>query len=697
METANCTSGVSPTHRPTASSLSLIPIPFGLPSFSSIITAPIQIPFKIASTVASAAISTGSAVLSTFNPIQIWSDRHTAIEEIRKRLANSKTYDEWKSVAGELDSYASFYSLFHGPSKIAFHILDSNHPTQIFLILSASFIFRKLSNDAWRANPASSDYDYKLILFRLTKLRNTRESGDVLSLIYMLRSGLLRNLGGLNDPRLFSVSYAGTKNLIESYHTEVVTILDHILNTNFPQLTPQMKLDFFHETYKSFGCSALVLQGGATFGLYHLGVVKALFEQGLLPRIISGSAVGALIAALVCIHSDTELKEIFETGGINLQAFVKVGKKGNFRRKITRLLKYGYLLDVKVLEDCVRSNVGDITFEEAFQKTRRILNITVSSSRTNEVPRLLNYLTAPNVLIWSAACASTTATYPLYSKVDLLAKDTNGVVKKWHPNGSDIKWGDPSISEGESPHTRLAELFNVNHFIVSQAGATAAPFVVKGFRDEKNIFWNKLLSVVMMEVRVRACQAASLGIIPSFLAKWAVQDKLTGDVTIVPDLDWEDYKNAFNNPTPSDIDYWLLKGERSTWPMISIIKNRCMIELALDKNYLKQKSRLTEKSRSKKSRKRLPHARAIASSAANPSSTHHSSSVHPTSISYPNSPYPSYANSGTSTPGVSPSKGNTRGRNEMGDGEMIEIQSDVDGDAVFGIDLRTEKRTKSIH
>jgi hypothetical protein len=42
-------------------------------------------------------------------------------------------------------------------------------------------------------------------------------------------------------------------------------------------------------------------------GLYHLGVVKTLNEQGLLPRVICGSSVGALIASLVCVHTDEEL------------------------------------------------------------------------------------------------------------------------------------------------------------------------------------------------------------------------------------------------------------------------------------------------------------------------------------------------------------------------------------------------------
>lgn len=36
--------------------------------------------------------------------------------------------------------------------------------------------------------------------------------------------------------------------------------------------------------------------------------------------------------------------------------------------------------------------------QEAFAKTKRILNISVSSTRKFEVPQLLNYLTAPNVV-----------------------------------------------------------------------------------------------------------------------------------------------------------------------------------------------------------------------------------------------------------------------------------------------------------
>lgn len=153
----------------------------------------------------------------------------------------------------------------------------------------------------------------------------------------------------------------------------------------------------FNEVEESFGHTALLLHGGATFGLYHLGVVKALHEQNLLPKVISGTSVGALIAALICIHTKEELPQLFEPGGIDLAAFA-VKKKGSIKRKITRLFTKGYLLDIKVLEDCVEKNLGDITFEEAYNRTGMVLNIMVTSALKTDTPRTFNHVTTPNVV-----------------------------------------------------------------------------------------------------------------------------------------------------------------------------------------------------------------------------------------------------------------------------------------------------------
>ena len=41
------------------------------------------------------------------------------------------------------------------------------------------------------------------------------------------------------------------------------------------------------------------LSGGAYLGFYHFGVARALWREGLLPRVISGASAGSLIAAML--------------------------------------------------------------------------------------------------------------------------------------------------------------------------------------------------------------------------------------------------------------------------------------------------------------------------------------------------------------------------------------------------------------
>jgi TAG lipase/lysophosphatidylethanolamine acyltransferase len=172
-----------------------------------------------------------------------------------------------------------------------------------------------------------------------------------------------------------------------------------------------MKLNTLHDTRQAYGRSALVLQGGAIFGLCHLGVVKALHLRGLLPRVISGTATGALIAALVGVHTESELLDVLSGNGINIEAFTKrVAKNGSSEsswyrtlvRRINRWWTSGHFLNVQVLEDLLQANIGDMTFEEAYERTRRVLNITVTTSAQGAVPSstptLLNYITAPNVV-----------------------------------------------------------------------------------------------------------------------------------------------------------------------------------------------------------------------------------------------------------------------------------------------------------
>jgi predicted acylesterase/phospholipase RssA len=42
----------------------------------------------------------------------------------------------------------------------------------------------------------------------------------------------------------------------------------------------------------------------------HFGVVKALLDSNLLPRVIAGTSSGSIIAAFVCTRTDEELKTL---------------------------------------------------------------------------------------------------------------------------------------------------------------------------------------------------------------------------------------------------------------------------------------------------------------------------------------------------------------------------------------------------
>ena len=240
----------------------------------------------------------------------------------------------------------------------------------------------------------------------------------------------MRNLGNITTPKLFNRAYAGPKARILEYIADVKDAIQYVTQLPTEQSydsgwTSQTKLDLLHDTRQAFGRTTLVLQGGAMFGLCHLGVVKALHLRGLLPRIITGTATGALIAALVGIHTEDELLDFLNGDGIDLTAFARhnheiaggeekevlvpkgaVGILETSLRRLRRFIRTGYFLDANVLEECVRANVGELTFEEAYARTKRVLNITVATSGRGGVPNLLNYLTGPNVVSTTSLATS---------------------------------------------------------------------------------------------------------------------------------------------------------------------------------------------------------------------------------------------------------------------------------------------------
>ncbi|KAF9887457.1 hypothetical protein FE257_010174 [Aspergillus nanangensis] len=506
----------------------------------------------------------------------LWWRSQTPRRVLLNRLATAQTYDDWEVAAFDLDEL--------------------------------------LSVDLWRQNPTSRHYDYRLILRRVEALLSARDEGDVLTLCNLLRSGLVRNLGNITSPKLFLHAYAGTKFLIDDYITQVALSIKYVTELQTTSMrdnafTSQAKLELLHDTRQAFGRTTLVLQGGSIFGLCHLGVVKALHLQGLLPRIITGTATGALIAALVCVHTEDELLTFLNGEGIDLTAFDRqrevepsgwwqsyIGDSAlaTLARRVDRYVQKGYFFDATVLEECVRSNLGDLTFEEAYARSKRILNITVAMSDRGRSPNLLNYLTAPNVLIWSAAVASNASSSSLYQPVTIYCKDETGSIVPW-PHSQDVtfkSWHHVKYSEKESPLSRIAELFNVNQFIVSQARPYIIPFLRSEMSDLDGrpiSLWNVhsfMMRLASSEIRHRLRQFDYIGILPQMISRLLIEETIPGSsMTIVPDLSWRDFTKLFQNPNKQSLAHWILEGERGVWPAVSALKVRGVIEIELDKGY----------------------------------------------------------------------------------------------------------------
>ncbi|KAL1841109.1 hypothetical protein VTJ49DRAFT_7387 [Mycothermus thermophilus] len=521
-----------------------------------------------------------------------------------KTLREATTYDEWAEAARQLD--------------LLFGL------------------------DMWRHNPTSRDYDYRLINDRVRLIREARQQGDIYRVFNLLRACMLRNLGNITSSKLFNCSFSGTKSLIDEYVQQYVAAIREIAALPAPSQfreppaadtivsdTPivigltvpfsQYKLDFLHDVRLGFGRTALVLQGGAIFGLCHLGVVKALLEQDLLPRVIVGTATGAMMAALVGVHPTEDLLRILQGDGIDLSAFAR-GAKGSvspithnrrlmqsmwtqwdtLTRRVRRFRKEGYFLDVKVLEECVRANIGDLTFEEAFDRSKRILNITVVPAGQEGIPTLLNYVTAPNVLVWTAAVASNASSSTFYGhrQTKILCKDAHGEIKPWAPTDTvDFRhWASASShsKDAAAPLARVAGLFNVNHYVVSQARPYLVPFTQPDLY-EPSFFgrYNRLsrtrafvMHMIGLETRHWLRMLDRLRLLPPSIRRFLVDETLPGpSLTLVPQVGWCDFVRLLETPTPATLEFWIRRGERSVWPAVAALRVRLAIEMELDHAY----------------------------------------------------------------------------------------------------------------
>ncbi len=97
----------------------------------------------------------------------------------------------------------------------------------------------------------------------------------------------------------------------------------------------------------------LALGGGAARGWAHLGVIRALAEQGIHPQIIAGTSVGAIVGAMLC----SDHIEAFE-------GWVKSLNRGDVLRYLDFALGNGGFIQGRRLMARFHETFGDVDFAD---------------------------------------------------------------------------------------------------------------------------------------------------------------------------------------------------------------------------------------------------------------------------------------------------------------------------------------------
>ena len=431
----------------------------------------------------------------------------------------------------------------------------------------------------WKQSEKSRHYDYASIQRRLDTLKEMREANDNQGMLFTLNEGIHGNLGGMGSSSLYQKAKFGTKQLIVDYVEEVSSTLEHLAQPKVKGISMREKVDFFNRAHLCFGQSALMFSGSGTFLFFHVGVLKALWEQELIPDVISGSSGGALIAAVAGSRKHKDLGAIFEPEFLEFEDEMKniirnlaPGKKRNLRKNDL----------MKIIERII----PDITFEEAYQLSGLKINISVAPFEHHQKSRLLNAITSPNVMLREAVLAS--CCIPgVFPPVSLAAKNVKGDRVPYLPQR---KWVDGSLSD-DLPMKRLSRLYGVNHFIVSQTNPLILPFLNAEKRNRSLI--STVSNTALNTMKDWGLAASHLMQKPfkdnSYASKFIngyialVSQTYTGDINILPSSRFLSPAQILASRSSEEVIELLTEGQRATWPTIERIRIQTHISRTLNR------------------------------------------------------------------------------------------------------------------
>lgn len=577
-------------------------------------------------------------------------------QKLRRSLQSKANYTDWVEAAKELDTH--------------------------------------LGNDVWKDTDDYAYYDsgtVKRVLKDLARLRREAEyeetpgshnEGDpkaIDELRRLLEACVKNNFVGIENPRLYSETYYGTKTVVQDFLGEVGSSLELIRHSR--ELTEEAKHSFFSHLFTNYGRTALCLSGGASFAYYHFGVAKALLDANLLPEVITGTSGGAMVAAFLATRTDAELKALL----VPALAGRITACHDTFWTWFPRWYRTGARFDsLEWARKCSWFCRGSLTFREAYERTGRKLNVTCIPSDPHSPSIMANYLTSPDCVIWSAVLASA-AVPGILNPVVLMMKTKDGTLA---PYSFGHKWKDGSIRT-DVPLKALSLHFNVNFSIVSQVnphinlfffssrGTVGRPVTHRRGRGWRGGFLGSATEQYLkLDLNKWLKVLRHLELLPRPLGQdWSEiwLQRFSGTITIWPKSKFSDFYHILSDPTPQRLANMLQVGQQSTFPRLMFVANRMKIERLIEKGLSASPKRPTAKSE-QDPRKRAISARAYGDENGPSNNTNHSDG---------SAPNKSHTASSDSEEEIPPSIGNAGRRHSVL--EELSRQSrvfydDLDGD-----------------
>ncbi|GAB7358605.1 hypothetical protein MBLNU230_g2665t1 [Neophaeotheca triangularis] len=483
---------------------------------------------------------------------------------LRKNLSTQTSYQDWVEGAKELDQH--------------------------------------LGNDRWKDEDEYAYYNDKTVRKARDQMRQLRKAAEkeeasndspfaqraIDDLRSLAEACAKNNFAGYENPRLYSETYYGTKELVQSFVDEVATTLRFLLASK--QLNQQDKRNLSKHVSNNFGRSALCLSGGATFAYYHFGTAKALLDADLLPSIITGTSGGALVAALLATRTNEELKRLL----IPALTYRIKACQDSFFTWAPRWWRTGARFDsVEWAKKCAWFSHGSLTFLEAYQRTGKILNVSCVPSDPHSPTILANYRTAPDCVIWSAVLASA-AVPGILNPVTLMRKNRNGQLE---PYSFGHKWKDGSLRT-DIPLKSLNTHFNVNFSIVSQVnphvnlfffssrGSVGRPVTHRRGRGWRGGYLGSALEQFLkLDLNKWLKVLRHLELLPRWLGQdWSQiwLQGFSGSITLWPKTQISDFYYILSDPTPPRLARMLHMGQLAAWPKLKFIANRMAIEKVIE-------------------------------------------------------------------------------------------------------------------